>query len=64
MLSTGVVGNSRVGLVERDWEGSKAETLRTGARDDIDNFPLEIEVRTGKGLLVADSVKIEVLWSD
>ena len=64
LLSTGVVGDSRAALVEIDWEGGKAETLKTGARDDIDNFPLEIEVRTGKGSLVGDSVKIEVLWSD
>lgn len=63
-LSTGVVGDIGVALVEIEWEGAKIETLTTGARDDVDIFPLEVEIRNSEGLLVGDSVKIEVLWTD
>ena len=64
LLSTGVVGDSRIAPVEIEWRSAKVETLTTGARDDVDIFPLEVETRNSEGLLVGDSVKIEVLWSD
>ncbi|KAL8794715.1 MAG: hypothetical protein Q9195_002790 [Heterodermia aff. obscurata] len=63
-LSIGVVDDSRVALVEMEWEGGKAETLKAGARDDVDTFPLEVEFRTSEEFTVDDSVKIELLWSD
>ena len=35
LLSTGVVFDSKIALVEIEWEGGKAETLKTCARDDV-----------------------------
>ena len=64
LLRTCVVRDIRVAIVEIEWEGGKAEKLKTGAMDAVDIVPLEIEVRTSEGLSVGDSVNIEVLWRD